>query len=156
MIGVFLADGFEESEGIITIDLLRRAGFDVKTISITDNNMVTSSHKIKLFTDLVWDEFNNFEYDVLVIPVNMAGIPGLNIPIGLSKDNMPIEILKKMGATKTLGLSFKLDPYEPKDDLMGIILRTNSKTSTDIEEADSLIHKLKFETINCKFFRKHI
>ena len=48
MIGVFLADGFEESEGIITIDLLRRAGFDVKTISITDNNVVTSSHKIKM------------------------------------------------------------------------------------------------------------
>ena len=78
MIGVFLADGFEESEGIITIDLLRRAGFDVKTISITDNNVVTSSHKIKLFTDLVWDEFNNYEYDVLVIPGGKLGVSNLS------------------------------------------------------------------------------
>ena len=77
MIGVFLVDGFEESEGIITIDLLRRAGFDVKTISITDNNVVTSSHKIKLFTDLVWDEFNNYEYDVLVIPGGKLGVSNL-------------------------------------------------------------------------------
>ena len=43
---------------------------------------------------------------------------------GGTKDNLPVEILQKMGATKVLGLSFKLDPYEPKDYLMGIILRT--------------------------------
>ena len=36
------------------------------------------------------DPSKSFMDDVLVIPVNMAGIPGLNIPIGLSKDNMPI------------------------------------------------------------------
>ena len=28
--------------------------------------------------------------DVLVIPVNMAGLPGLNIPVGFDKENMPI------------------------------------------------------------------
>ena len=28
--------------------------------------------------------------DVLVIPVNMAGLPGLNLPIGFSKDKLPI------------------------------------------------------------------
>ena len=32
----------------------------------------------------------SFLDDILVIPVNMAGLPGLNIPIGLSKDKMPI------------------------------------------------------------------
>ena len=36
------------------------------------------------------DPSKSFMDDVLVIPVNMAGIPGLNIPIGLSKDKMPI------------------------------------------------------------------
>ena len=78
MIGVFLADGFEESEGIITIDLLRRAGFDVKTISITDNNIITSSHKIKLYSDLNWNEFNDYKFDVLVIPGGKLGVNNLS------------------------------------------------------------------------------
>lgn len=34
----------------------------------------------------------------------------------------------------------------PSYEMMGIILRSNAKTSTDIEECDALIHKLKFET----------
>ena len=36
------------------------------------------------------DPSKSFLDDVLVIPVNMAGLPGLNIPIGFSKDHMPI------------------------------------------------------------------
>ena len=43
---------------------------------------------------------------------------------GGTKDNLPVQVLKDMGATKTLGISFKFDPYVPKDDLMKIILRT--------------------------------
>ena len=37
------------------------------------------------------DPLKSFMDDVLVIPVNMAGLPGINIPIGFSEeDNMPI------------------------------------------------------------------
>ena len=36
------------------------------------------------------DVVKSFMDDVLVIPVNMAGLPGMNIPMGFSKDNMPI------------------------------------------------------------------
>lgn len=36
------------------------------------------------------DPMKSFMDDVLVIPVNMAGLPGLNIPIGFNKDHMPI------------------------------------------------------------------
>ncbi len=43
---------------------------------------------------------------------------------GGTKDNLPIKILKDMGATKTLALSFKIDNYEPKEDIFGILLRT--------------------------------
>ena len=35
------------------------------------------------------DPSKSFMDDVLVIPVNMAGLPGLNIPIGFNKDHMP-------------------------------------------------------------------
>ena len=36
------------------------------------------------------DPLKSFLDDVLVNPVNMAGLPGLSLPIGFSKDNMPI------------------------------------------------------------------
>ena len=36
------------------------------------------------------DPLKSFMDDVLVIPVNMAGLPGLNLPIGFDKDHMPI------------------------------------------------------------------
>ena len=41
-------------------------------------------------TDPMDDPRKSFLDDVLVIPVNMAGLPGLNIPIGFSKEHMPI------------------------------------------------------------------
>ena len=36
------------------------------------------------------DPRKTFMDDVLVIPVNMAGLPGLNVPIGFSKEHLPI------------------------------------------------------------------
>lgn len=46
-----------------------------------------------------------------------------NFVDGGTKDNLPVKILKDMGATKTLALSFKMDEYEPKENLMAILLR---------------------------------
>ncbi len=36
------------------------------------------------------DPIKSFMDDVLVIPVNMAGLPGMNVPVGFNKDHMPI------------------------------------------------------------------
>lgn len=41
-------------------------------------------------TDSMDDPRKSFMDDVLVIPVNMAGLPGLNVPVGFSNDHMPI------------------------------------------------------------------
>jgi len=43
---VFLVNGFEEIEAMAPIDLLRRAGIIVDTVSINEDNQVTSSRKI--------------------------------------------------------------------------------------------------------------
>ena len=43
---------------------------------------------------------------------------------GGTKDNLPVKVLKDMGATKTIALSFKIDEYEPKKDIFAILLRT--------------------------------
>jgi NTE family protein len=47
-----------------------------------------------------------------------------NLIDGGTKDNLPVHILKDMGATKTLALSFRIDDYTPEPDLFGILLRT--------------------------------
>ena len=41
-------------------------------------------------TDPMDDPLKSFMDDVLVIPVNMAGLPGLNLPIGFDSNHMPI------------------------------------------------------------------
>ncbi len=43
---------------------------------------------------------------------------------GGTKDNLPVKILKDMGADKTLALSFKIDDYTPKEDIFAVLLRT--------------------------------
>lgn len=43
---------------------------------------------------------------------------------GGTKDNLPVKILKDMGADKTLALSFRIDDYEPENNILAILLRT--------------------------------
>ena len=43
---------------------------------------------------------------------------------GGTKDNLPVKILKDMGAEKTLALSFRIDDYEPENNVLAILLRT--------------------------------
>lgn len=42
---------------------------------------------------------------------------------GGTKDNLPVQVLKDIGAEKTIALSFRMDDYEPKEDIFAILLR---------------------------------
>ena len=46
---IFLADGFEVSEALTTVNMLRRGGVNVKTVSIYDDRIVTSSNRLPSF-----------------------------------------------------------------------------------------------------------
>ncbi len=74
---IFFADGFEEIEGLAVVDLLRRAGIDITTVSITDKSKVTGSHKISLDTDIVLDAADFDSADMLVLPGGMPGTKNL-------------------------------------------------------------------------------
>ena len=70
---IFLADGFEDIEGLTVVDLMRRAQIDIKTVSIKDIRDITTSHGIHMQTDLVFKENDFSDADMLVIPGGMPG-----------------------------------------------------------------------------------
>lgn len=73
MIYVFLANGFEETEAIAPIDMLRRAKLDVKTVGV-GTSTPTSSHGIQVKTDITEDEVKlNSDLQLIVLPGGMPG-----------------------------------------------------------------------------------
>ena len=70
---VFLADGFEECEGLLVVDLLRRAGVQVVTASVTGRREVVSSHQVALLADALAEEADFAAGDLLVLPGGMPG-----------------------------------------------------------------------------------
>ncbi len=73
MIYVFLANGFEETEAIAPIDLLRRSGKKVITLGIGDN-IITSSHGVTVVTDTAAQEAPlNDELEMIILPGGMPG-----------------------------------------------------------------------------------
>lgn len=70
---VFLADGFEEIEGLTVVDLLRRAGAEVTTVSIMKEKMIHGAHNIDVLADELFENMEFDEADMLVLP---GGLPG--------------------------------------------------------------------------------
>ena len=75
---IFLAKGFEDCEGMITIDMLRRAGIPIDSVSITDDLIVETSHGVRLFADKTWKEIDPSGYDVLILPGGKVGTMNLD------------------------------------------------------------------------------
>ena len=76
MIYFFLADGFEEIEALCPVDLCRRAGLAVQTVSITDSRTVTGSHGISVLADLTAADTLG-DFDMIVLPGGMPGTTNL-------------------------------------------------------------------------------
>lgn len=81
---VFLADGFEVSEALTTVNMLRRGGVNAKTVSIYDDRIVTSSNRIPVIADMAFGEFKAstsfgpcLPTDVMIFPGGMPGSSNL-------------------------------------------------------------------------------
>ncbi len=70
---VLLANGFEDIEAIAPIDILRRGGIDVKTVSIDNNIEVQSSHGICIKADTAMSDADFENGDAIILP---GGYPG--------------------------------------------------------------------------------
>lgn len=80
---LFLADGFEEIEAITPIDILRRAGIDVETISISTKKEVIGAHEITLLADSLFTDTDFSVCDLLILPGGMPGTKNLDAHQGL-------------------------------------------------------------------------
>ena len=74
---VFLADGFEDVEALIPIDVLRRGGVEVVTVSTTEFPLVESAHCVNIEADLQFDQADYADADLLMLPGGMPGASNL-------------------------------------------------------------------------------
>ena len=72
-LGIFMADGCEEIEGLTVVDLVRRAGIEIEMISVSGEKTVTGSHKIAFQTDVSKADADFASYDGIVLPGGMPG-----------------------------------------------------------------------------------
>ncbi len=73
MVYMFLADGFEEIEALYTVDVLRRAGVDIKTVGVSGKT-ATGSHGISVACDTTTDKVSpSDELEMIILP---GGLPG--------------------------------------------------------------------------------
>ena len=73
MVYVLLGTGFEETEAIAPIDLLRRAGISVLTAGV-DGKAVTGSHGITVEADITLEQMDLTDLDMIVLPGGLGGV----------------------------------------------------------------------------------
>lgn len=95
-LGIFMADGCEEIEGLTVVDIMRRAGIEIVMISISGKKEVTSSHKVTFLADATKDEVDFAKLDGIVLP---GGMPGT---LNLGADETVTRIVREFAAAGKL------------------------------------------------------
>ena len=82
---IFLATGFEEVEALFPLDILRRGGVDVKTVSVTGEKLVVGAHGIPVGADVLFDDLKPEDVEMIVLPGGLPGATNLDEHAGLDK-----------------------------------------------------------------------
>ena len=73
MLYMFFAQGFEEVEAIAALDVIRRAGIEIKSVGVGDK-IITGSHSIPVVCDITTDEITSFDaVEGVILPGGMPG-----------------------------------------------------------------------------------
>lgn len=82
---VFLATGFEEIEALTPVDVLRRAGLDVQTVSVMNEQTVAGAHGVPVLADKMFAEINPEDAEMILLPGGLPGATNLDEHAGLSE-----------------------------------------------------------------------
>lgn len=74
----FLANGFEDIEALAPLDILRRGGVDVVTVSISGSEFVETAHGVTIKADALFDDVDLSDADMLLLPGGMPGAKNLD------------------------------------------------------------------------------
>lgn len=87
---MLIANGFEEIEALGTVDILRRCGIEVAVVSVTGNEIISSSRNVKVMADgkIEDTDTNPDNWDALILP---GGQPNSD---SLRDDDRVIETVK--------------------------------------------------------------
>lgn len=80
-----LATGFEDIEALIPLDIMRRAGVDFKTVSITGDLYVESAHGVSIKADMLIEDADLSDADLIMLPGGLPGATNLNAHNGVKK-----------------------------------------------------------------------
>jgi len=69
---ILLADGVEEMEAVIPIDMFRRAGWEVVSTGMTAK-IIKASRGVQLIADKLWEDISSLSFDILVLPGGAKG-----------------------------------------------------------------------------------
>lgn len=86
-----VAEGVEEMEAVIVLDVLRRAGWTVDAVGLK-SGPVTASRGVRLLPDRVWAHDDTAGYDMLVLPGGAGGVQAL------AADRRVLEAVRRMHA----------------------------------------------------------
>ena len=81
---MLFANGYEEVEALMTVDLLKRAGVDIRLVSINDDMTVTGSHGISVAMDTKLSRIQLKEEDAIIIPGGMPGTMNLGVDVAVT------------------------------------------------------------------------
>lgn len=85
MLHIFIADGFEEIEALTVIDVLRRCGLELQTVSVTGTRLIKGAHQIPIMVDTVFRKGEIDKSDGIILPGGMPGAKNLFLHEGLRK-----------------------------------------------------------------------
>lgn len=77
MIYLFLAEGFEEIEALTPVDVLRRAGLELKTVAVGNSKTVKGAHGIEIVADILETELEADIPEAIILPGGMPGTTNL-------------------------------------------------------------------------------
>ena len=76
MVYMFLGTGFEETEAIAPLDLLRRADIRVKTVGL-NGSVITGSHGIPVVADMQIQDLDIADAEMVILPGGLGGVASI-------------------------------------------------------------------------------